>query len=66
MAEYQIRYKKLIITCEGCGKIVHYDIQQDADIKKIFEDFQCPNKCGRNFYAFISIGEFGESPDEKK
>ncbi|OQX58277.1 hypothetical protein B5M50_04600 [candidate division KSB1 bacterium 4484_219] len=66
MNKYQVFYKKLIITCEGCGKVVYYTVEKDTDVEKIFENFQCPNKCGKNLYAFISIGEFSKAPDEKK
>jgi hypothetical protein len=49
--------RRLIITCEECGEVKHFDVDNDEHVDEIFTSFQCPNKCSRNFYSYITISE---------
>ncbi len=48
---------ELIITCENCGHVEHFETFSEADSEKIFRQFSCPGHCSPKYYAFISIGE---------
>jgi len=46
----------MIITCENCGKVVHYDLVHEEDVEVIFSNFQCDKKCNPDFYSYITVG----------
>jgi len=48
--------KELIITCEACGNVKHFNVTTEADCNRIFQNFRCENNCGRNLYSFITVG----------
>ena len=49
--------RRLIITCEECGQVQYFEAKDESDVERIFSSFKCPNKCDRNFYSYITIGE---------
>lgn len=51
-----VEVKELIITCESCGSVKKFNVRDEAESQKIFDDFICQNKCGRNLYSFITVG----------
>lgn len=53
-----IEVKQLIITCEACGYVRHFSVSSSEDCEQIFNEFQCPNNCGRNLYSYITLGTF--------
>lgn len=52
----KIELKELIITCEACGNVKHFNVNNETDCQRIFNNFRCPNNCGRNLYSFITVG----------
>ncbi len=53
-----IEVRQLIITCEACGHVKHFSVSSTEDCERIFNEFQCPNNCGRNLYSYITVGKF--------
>ena len=51
-----IQYNEIIIGCEACGEVKRFQVQTQQDCDKIYSEFKCENKCGRNLYGFISLG----------
>ena len=51
-----IDIKEFIITCEACGNVKKFTVKNELDSQRIFEQFSCENKCGRNLYSFITVG----------
>jgi len=51
-----IEVKQLIITCEACGNVKKFVVKDEKDSERIFKEFTCENKCGRNLYSFITVG----------
>ncbi|MFQ6113524.1 MAG: hypothetical protein ACE5NG_05475 [bacterium] len=51
-----IEVKELIITCEACGNVKKFIVKDESDSERIFNEFLCENKCGRNLYSFITVG----------
>ncbi|MFQ5822906.1 MAG: hypothetical protein ACE5JB_02510 [bacterium] len=51
-----IETKELIITCEACGNVKKFIVQDERDSERIFNDYSCENNCGRNLYSFITVG----------
>ena len=51
-----IDVKEFIITCEACGNVKKFMVKNDQDSERIFKQFSCENKCGRNLYSFITVG----------
>ncbi|MFQ5863911.1 MAG: hypothetical protein ACE5IW_01640 [bacterium] len=51
-----IELKELIITCEACGNVKKFMVRDKSDSERIFKEFTCENKCGRNLYSFITVG----------
>ena len=51
-----VKSQKMIITCEVCKKAFHYDVVHEEDVEVIFSNFQCDEKCDRNFYSYITVG----------
>ena len=48
---------ELVITCENCGHVDHFETFSESDSEKIFQHFSCPGHCSPKFYSYISIGE---------
>lgn len=46
----------MIITCEDCGKVVHYDLVHDEDVEIIFSNFRCDKKCNPDLRSYITVG----------
>ncbi|MDZ7414031.1 MAG: hypothetical protein ONB15_10960, partial [candidate division KSB1 bacterium] len=44
--------------CEACGYVRHFSVSSTEDCEQIFNEFQCPNNCGRNLYSYITVGTF--------
>ncbi len=51
-----VEVKELIITCEACGNVKKFIVKNEKDSERIFENFTCENKCGKNLYSFITVG----------
>ena len=51
-----IKLTELIVTCEACGDVKHHKVENQEDVERIFGQFECENKCGRNLYSFITVG----------
>jgi len=58
---YEVDVKKLIITCEACGNVKKFQVQNESDSEKIFEGFTCENNCGKNLCSYISVGSLKPS-----
>ena len=54
---------EMIITCEACGNVKHYSVNNEADCNRIFNNFRCENNCGRNLYSFITVGTVKREPE---
>jgi RNase P subunit RPR2 len=52
----KIEVKELIITCEACGNVKKFSVNDEKDCERIFREFACQNNCGRNLYSFITVG----------
>ena len=48
---------ELIITCENCGHVEHFETFSENDSKKIYQQFSCPGHCSSKYFSYISIGE---------
>lgn len=59
---------ELIITCEACGNVKKFYVKSEEESERIFGNFHCENKCGRNLYSFITVGTLNRthSPEQKK
>jgi len=51
-----VKVRELIVTCEACGDVRHYAVESQEDVERIFGQFECENKCGRNLYSYITVG----------
>ncbi len=51
-----VKVKDLIITCESCGNVKKFIVTNEKESENIFNEFTCENKCGKNLYSFITIG----------
>ncbi len=51
-----VKVRELIVTCEACGDVRHYTVESQEDVERIFGQFECENKCGRNLYSYITVG----------
>jgi RNase P subunit RPR2 len=51
-----IEYREIVITCETCGNVRRFPVHSEDDCHRIFQKFECENKCGRNLYSFITVG----------
>jgi len=51
-----IHYRELIIACEACNTVKRFKVTTQEECTKIFREYQCENKCGRNLYSFITVG----------
>jgi hypothetical protein len=51
-----IDVKELIITCEACGSVKKYMVNNEEDSARVFKQFSCENNCGRNLYSYITVG----------
>lgn len=47
----------LIITCEECGEVNHYNDISDSAVDNIFKNFVCKNNCNKKFLSYITIGK---------
>jgi len=52
----EITYKELVITCEACHTIKKFPVTDYEECLAIFNDYHCPNGCGRNLYGFFTVG----------
>ncbi len=52
-----VTYKELVITCEACHTIKKFPVSSYEECLKIFDNYQCPNGCGRNLYSFFTVGQ---------
>lgn len=48
---------ELIITCENCGHVEHFETFSESECAKIFQQFSCPGQCSPRLYSYITIGE---------
>ena len=55
--------RRLIITCEECGEVQHFNASSEIEVDKIYSEFICPNRCDRKYYSYITIGEIHINPD---
>lgn len=51
-----VLYTELIIACESCGEVKKFTVTNQSDADGLFQDYQCPNGCGRQLYSFITLG----------
>jgi hypothetical protein len=51
-----IEYREIVITCEACGSVKRFAVHSEEDCDRMFENFECENRCGRNLYSFITVG----------
>ena len=49
--------RRLIIMCEECGDVRHFDASSEQQVEDLYKRFICSNKCDRSFYSYITIGE---------
>ncbi len=56
---------ELIITCENCGHVEHFETFSERESKRIFEQFSCPGQCSPKYYSYISIGEISVESIQK-
>ena len=47
--------RELVITCESCKVVYRRQVNDYGACIKIYEEYQCPNGCGRNLYSFITM-----------
>jgi len=52
----KISYNELVIVCEACKKVHRVPVQEYEECLKIFEEYRCPNGCGKNLYSFFTVG----------
>ena len=52
-----IEVTELIITCEACGNVRKFVVKDEQDSERIFKDYRCESKCGKNLYSFITVGK---------
>ncbi len=52
-----IDVKELIITCEACGNVKKFEVHDEKESDRIFQQFACENNCGKNLYSFITVGK---------
>ena len=52
-----VNVNELIVTCELCGNVEHFNVTSEEDVQKTFHEFKCKNFCGQNFYSFITVGK---------
>ncbi len=62
----EIEVRELIITCESCGNVKKYIVASENESQNIFNEFQCENKCGKNLYSFITVGDIKKPTVETK
>jgi len=51
-----VKVRELIVTCEACGDVKHYEVKNQEEVEQIFSAFECENKCSRDLYSFITVG----------
>ncbi len=47
---------ELIVTCEACGSVKKFLVKDEPESIRLFGEFTCENKCGKNLYSFITVG----------
>ncbi|MBN2028872.1 hypothetical protein JW824_01390 [bacterium] len=52
----KISYQELVITCEACETVKKFPVKEYEECLKIFQEYHCPNGCGRNLYSFFTVG----------
>ncbi|MCA9733301.1 MAG: hypothetical protein H6696_00735 [Deferribacteres bacterium] len=59
----EIYYNEFIITCEACGNVKRFTVEESDDTESLFQNYQCENGCGRNMLSFIKLGllQIGEN-----
>jgi len=57
-----IIYQEMTITCEGCRAVQKFKVTAYEECLEIFNDFQCPEGCGRNLYSFLTVGKMKKTP----
>ena len=56
--------RSLIITCESCGKVNYFKISSESEIAEIFNAYQCPGGCEKQYHSYISVGEILLNPTQ--
>ena len=54
----EAEYHELVITCEKCETVNKVDVEQYEECLKKFEEYTCPNGCGRNMLSYFTVGRF--------
>ena len=53
----------LIITCEDCGQVKHYDAAQESEIESLIEKFRVKHKkCNQKLFSYITIRKIPFQP----
>ncbi len=51
-----IHLDEMIITCEACGNVKHFQVNSQTDCEDILKNFRCENNCGKNLISYFTIG----------
>ena len=52
----EAEYHEVVITCEKCETVKKIDVEKYEECIKKFEEYKCPNGCGRNMYSYFTVG----------
>jgi len=57
----------LIITCEDCGQVKHYNAAKKMEIESLIEKFREKHKkCNQKFFSYITISKIPFKPAQTK
>jgi len=46
--------------------VKRFEASHDEEVERIFNNYECENKCDRHFYSYITIGQVIYDEQEEK